>query len=70
MNLIKTPSFEAIDNIAILIFKSLSEKVELEVIKTSVSQILVKAGSKSFVSNYNYSILSKKYDYFTQNIKQ
>jgi hypothetical protein len=42
----------------------------LETIKLSVSKTLVKLGSKSFVSNYNHGILSKNYDYFTQNIKQ
>ena len=70
MKTIKIPSFEAIDNMAILIYRSLFEKVELETIKTSVSKTLVKLGSKSFVSNYNDAISSKNYDYFTQNLKQ
>ena len=70
MKTIKIPSFEAIDNMAILIYKSLCEKVELQTIKTSVSNTLVKLGSKSFVLNYNEAIASKKYDYFTQNLKR
>jgi hypothetical protein len=69
MKTIKIPSFEAIDNMAILIYRSLSEKIELEAIKNSVSQALVKLGSKSFVANYNDAIASKNYDYFTQNLK-
>jgi hypothetical protein len=70
MEIIKTPSFEAIDNLTVLIYRDLFGQVDLESIKTSVSNTLVKLGSKSFVSNYNDAIRHKKYDYFTQYLKQ
>ena len=70
MKTIKIPSFEAIDNLTILIYRDLFGQVDLQTIKTSVSQTLVKLGSKSFVSNYNDAIRNKKYDYFTQYLKQ
>jgi hypothetical protein len=47
---IKTPSFEAIDNISNLIHKSLKGAVELEAIKNNVSKVLVKQGSSNFVA--------------------
>ena len=69
MELIKTPSFEAIDNLTVLIYRDLFGQVELETIKNSVSTTLVKLGSKNFVSNYNDAIRYKKYNYFTQYLK-
>ena len=70
MKTIKIPSFEAIDNLTVLIYRDLFGQVELETIKNSVSRTLVNLGSKSFVSNYNDAIRSKRYDYFTQYLKK
>lgn len=64
MELIKTPSFEAIDNMAELIFNQLKGKTEIDKIKTSVSSKLVKLGSKTFVEEYNKAIKSKDYSKF------
>lgn len=64
MELIKTPSFVAIDNMAELIFNQLKGKTEIDKIKTSVSSKLVKLGSKTFVEEYNKAIKSKDYSKF------
>lgn len=69
LELIKTPSFVAIDNISELIQKDLNGKVELEIIRTNVSNILVKQGSSNFVALYNFAIASKNYTAFIQNLK-
>lgn len=65
---IKTPSFEAIDNISNLIHKSLKGAVELEAIKNNVSKVLVKQGSSNFVALYNTAIITKNYTAFTENL--
>lgn len=65
---IKTPSFEAIDNISNLIYNSFQGALELELIKTKVSTILLTQGSTNFVSLYNFAIASKDYSAFTQNL--
>lgn len=69
MKKIKISSFEAIDNMAKLIYDSFKGGSPIKSIKRSVSQTLVKLGSKDFVSNYNEAIVSKNYDYFTQFLK-
>jgi len=69
LELIKTPSFEAIDNMADLIHKDLNGKIELEVIKTNVSKVLLNQGANNFVSLYNFAITSKVYTAFTENLK-
>jgi len=69
LKLIKTPSFEAIDNMADLIHKDLNGKIELEVIKTNVSKVLLNQGANNFVALYNFAITSKVYTAFTENLK-
>jgi hypothetical protein len=69
VELIKTPSFEAIDNMADLIHKDLNGKLELEVIRTNVSKVLLNDGASVFVSLYNFAISSKNYVAFTKNLK-
>ena len=68
MEKIKTPSFEAIDNISNLIYNALQGCASSESIKNSVSKKLVTDGSKIFVENYNLAIASKNYAYFTKNL--
>jgi hypothetical protein len=69
MKPIKTPSFEAIDNLSNLIFKHLNEKVELQQIKRNVSHILFSEGATNFVLLYNIATASKNYGAFTKNLK-
>lgn len=69
VELIKTPSFEAIDNMADLIHKDLNGKLELEVIRTNVSKVLLTLGANNFVALYNFAITSKNYTAFTKNLK-
>jgi hypothetical protein len=69
VELIKTPSFEAIDNMADLIHKDLNGKLELEVIRTNVSKVLLNDGASIFVELYNTAISSKNYVAFTKNLK-
>lgn len=69
IELIKTPSFQAIDNISDLIYKDLQGACELEKIRTSVSKILLTQGANIFVALYNFAIASKNYSAFTQNLK-
>jgi hypothetical protein len=69
VELIKTPSFEAIDNMADLIHKDLNGKCELELIKTNVSKVLLNDGASIFVELYNTAIASKNYVAFTKNLK-
>jgi hypothetical protein len=68
LELIKTPSFDAIDNISDLIYKDLNGKLKLEVIKTNVSKVLLRKGANNFVSLYNFAIASKVYTAFTENL--
>lgn len=58
MNKIKTPSFEAIDNFAEILFQK-TKNISYEDLKTKVSGYLVKNGSAKFVNLYNESISSK-----------
>jgi hypothetical protein len=69
VELIKTPSFEAIDNMADLIHKDLNGKLELDVIRTNVSKVLLTDGASIFVELYNTAISSKNYVAFTKNLK-
>ena len=69
IELIKTPSFQAMDNISDLIYKDLQGACELEKIRTSVSKILLTQGANIFVALYNFAIASKNYSAFTQNLK-
>jgi hypothetical protein len=69
VELIKTPSFEAIDNMSDLIHKDLNGKLELEVIRTNVSKVLLTDGASVFVELYNTSLTSKNYNAFTENLK-
>jgi hypothetical protein len=69
VELIKTPSFEAIDNMADLIYKDISGKCELDVIRTNVSKVLLNQGANNFVALYNFAITSKVYTAFTENLK-
>ena len=69
LELIKTPSFEAMDNISDLIYKDLQGACELEKIRTSVSKILLTQGANNFVALYNFAIASKNYTAFIQNLK-
>jgi hypothetical protein len=66
--IIKTPSFEAIDNISGLIHNSLKGSVELEIIKNNVSKVLLRLGSSNFVALYNMAIASKNYTAFIENL--
>jgi hypothetical protein len=66
--IIKTPSFMAIDNMSSLIYNKFQEAVELEAIKTNVSRLLMNQGSSSFVSLYNKAITTKDYSAFTENL--
>lgn len=69
VELIKTPSFEAIDNMADLIHKDLNSKIELDVIRTNVSKVLLTDGASIFVELYNTAIATKNYVAFTRNLK-
>lgn len=69
VELIKTPSFVAIDNISDLIYKDLQGACELEKIRTSVSKILLTQGANNFVALYNFAVASKNYTAFIQNLK-
>jgi hypothetical protein len=69
VELIKTPSFEAIDNMADLIYKDLQGAIQLEVIRTNVSKVLLTDGASIFVELYNTAITSKNYVAFTKNLK-
>ena len=69
VELIKTPSFEAIDNMADLIHKDIKGKCELDVIRTNVSKVLLNQGANNFVALYNFAITSKVYTAFTKNLK-
>jgi hypothetical protein len=69
VELIKTPSFEAIDNMADLIHKDLNGKLELDVIRTNVSKVLLTDGASIFVELYNTAIATKNYVAFTKNLK-
>lgn len=68
MELIKTPSFVAIDNISELIEKELKGKFEYEKIRTSVAQFLLKKGANNFVKLYNLSITQKTCKEFITNL--
>lgn len=68
MELIKTPSFVAIDNISELIQKELKGKFEYEHIRTIVAKFLVKKGANTFVKFYNLSITQKNCKEFISNL--
>ena len=60
MNTIKTPSFEAIDNLSEILFQQ-TNKTSYEDVRRKVSAYLLKNGSSKFVIFYNESVSSKDY---------
>jgi hypothetical protein len=61
MKAIKSPSFEAMDNFADVLFQK-TQKSTVEQVRTKIAKYLVDAGSKKFVELYN-EVATKK-DYF------
>jgi hypothetical protein len=60
MELIKTPSFIAIDNLSEVLHKN-NQKIPLEQLHKKLSQYLVNFGSKKFVEFYNDVAKNKNY---------
>lgn len=60
MKPIKTPSFEAMDNFAEVLFQK-TQKSTFEQVKTRIANYLVDAGSKNFVELYNEVATNKDY---------
>ena len=58
MEKIKTPSFNAIDNLSDLLQKKASN-IDYERIKKTVGNYLINEGSQKFVNLYNESIVAK-----------
>jgi hypothetical protein len=68
MNTIKTPSFEAIDNLSEILFQE-TNKTSYEDVRRKVSSYLLKNGSSKFVSFYNESVSSKDYSKAFETLK-
>ena len=60
MNTIKTPSFEAIDNLSEILFQE-TNKTSYEDVRRKVSTYLLKNGSSKFVIFYNELVSNKDY---------
>lgn len=60
MELIKTPSFNAMDNFADVLFQK-TQKSSFEQVRNKIANYLVVAGSKKFVELYNEVATKKDY---------
>lgn len=60
MELIKTPSFNAMENLSDVLTKN-NKEYSFEDIRKKVSKYLVKSGSKKFVELYNDVAKNKNY---------
>jgi hypothetical protein len=60
MELIKTPSFNAIDNLSEVLSKN-NKNITVEQLNKKVADYLVKSGSKKFVELYNDVAKNKNY---------
>jgi hypothetical protein len=69
MELIKTPSFNAMDNLSEVLSKN-NKNITVEQLHKKVADYLVKSGSKKFVELYNDVAKNKNYKqaYTTLNI--
>lgn len=68
MEKIKTPSFNAIDNLSDLLQNKVSN-LDYEHIRTIVANYLVKEGSQKFVNLYNEAIMVKDHKDILQKLK-
>ena len=68
MEKIKTPSFNAIDNLSDLLQNKVSN-LDYEHIRTIVANYLVKEGSQKFVNLYNEAIIVKDHKDILQKLK-
>lgn len=68
MEKIKTPSFNAIDNLSDLLQNKVSN-LDYEHIRTIVANYLVKEGSQKFVGLYNEAIVAKDHKDILQKLK-
>jgi hypothetical protein len=68
MEKIKTPSFNAIDNLSDLLQNKVSN-LDYEHIRTIVANYLVKEGSQKFVNLYNEAIVAKDHKDILQKLK-
>ena len=60
MELIKTPSFNAMDNLSEVLSKN-NKNITVEQLNKKVADYLVKSGSKKFVELYNDVAKNKNY---------
>ena len=60
MELIKTPSFNAMDNLSEVLSKN-NQNITVEQLHKKVADYLVKSGSKKFVELYNDVAKNKNY---------
>ena len=60
MELIKTPSFNAMDNLSEVLSKN-NQNINVEQLHKKVADYLVKSGSKKFVELYNDVAKNKNY---------
>lgn len=68
MEKIKTPSFNALDNLSDLLVKKVSN-VDYEHIRKKIANYLVDEGSQKFVDLYNEAIVAKDYKEILQKLK-
>ena len=68
MEKIKTPSFNAIDNLSDLLQKKASN-IDYERNKKTVGNYLINEGSQKFVNLYNESIVAKDHKDILQKLK-
>jgi hypothetical protein len=68
MEKIKTPSFNALDNLSDLLEKKVSN-VDYEHIRKKIANYLVDEGSQKFVDLYNEAIVAKDYKEILQKLK-
>ena len=61
MELIKTPSFNAMDNLSEVLSKN-NQNITVEQLHKKVADYLVKSGSKKFVELYNDVAKNKNYN--------
>ena len=68
MEKIKTPNFNALDNLSDLLQKKVSN-TDYEHIRKKVANYLVDEGSQKFVDLYNEAIVAKDYKEILQKLK-
>lgn len=68
MEKIKTPSFNALDNLADLLHQKVSN-MDYEQVRRKVANYLVDEGSQKFVDLYNEAIVAKDYKEILQKLK-